>query len=335
MLRAALRPTAALFIAATALCAAKGTPDPRAMLEAAALAERDAHTVRAEGSETSELTGEGMNIHNEIAFKAALRDATHIRWETTGSNQTLTVCDGADHWVFSEPGTGFYRSPVEARPCPLQLPSLEGLMDKIVSVTDAGPGHLQFEGRSRDCEIVRAQFWIPAPSKAGLRAGTTIIRTLSIDPASGLILRDRTESWATGSFARFTRTVTFSSWRRDAEIPDEVFRFEVPTGTFLDPGPQLDAEDAAGVSRPQLIQPVEASWTEEAREAGTSGLVLVSFAVDAEGNPQNLAVTRGLGHGLDEKALEAVRQWRFHPGLKNGAPAAVANLTAAVRFHLP
>ena len=61
----------------------------------------------------------------------------------------------------------------------------------------------------------------------------------------------------------------------------------------------------------------------------------MSLAVDAEGNPRDLAVTRGLGYGLDERALEVVRQWRFRPGLKDGAPVAVGNLVVAVDFHLP
>jgi TonB family protein len=243
------------------------------------------------------------------------------------------VCDGADRWTYAEPGTGFYRVPVEAGRCTSQLPDLDaGLLDNLVSATVAGGDHIQFEGALRDCDIIRAEYMIPARSK---NAGTTIIRTMCIDSARRLILRDRTESWATGSNTRFTRTTSFSSYARGVEIPDEAFRFEVPTGTFLDPGPQIDVGDSVGVSRPQLIRKVEPSWTEEARQAGIAGLVLVSLAVDAEGNPQNLSVARKLGYGLDEKALEAVRQWQFRAGLKDGAPVAVGNLTVAVDFRLP
>jgi TonB family protein len=211
-----------------------------------------------------------------------------------------------------------------------------------------GGDRIQFEGVSRDCDVIRAEYRIPAaiPAlKRGATAGTTIIRTLCIEPKRRLILSDRMESWATGSNTRAIRTITFSSYERDVKIPEEAFRFEVPTGTFLDPGPQITEADSdgsdgryrvgAGVSRPQLIQTAEPSLTEEARQAGVSGVVLVSFAVDSEGNPQDLAIARGLGYGLDERALDTVRQWRFRAGLKDGAPVAVGNLTVAVSFRMP
>jgi len=328
-----------------ALCSAQTNINPRDLLEEIAASERAAKVWMAEGTETGELTGEGMNLHTEMKFKAVFRDASHVRWETTGDNRTLMVCDGTDHWTYSEPGTGFYRKPVEAGQCRSQLPAFDSLIENLVSVVLVGTDHIQFEGILRDCDIIRAEYRIPASRSTSATAGTTIIHTMCIEPALRLILRDRTESWATGSNTRFIRTIAFSSYERDVKIPAEVFKFEIPTSTFLDPGPQITEADSVaadgryrvggGVSRPELMQNVEPSWTEEARQAGISGLVLVSFAVDAEGNPQDLTVTRGLGYGLDEKALDAVRQWRFRPGLKDGRPVAVGNLTVAVSFRLP
>jgi TonB family protein len=340
---------ATFLIAAAALCSAQPNLDPRAVLEEIASAERAARTWNAEGVETGELTGEGMNLHTGIRFKAAFRDPTHVRWETTGDNRTLLVCDGADHWTYAEPGTGFYRSPIfssgsEASPCRSQLPSFGGLLDNLLSVTLAGTDHIPFEGVPTNCEILHAEYWIPAAHGAGVTAGTTIIRTACVDRARKLILRDHTESWTTGSNTRSTRTLAFISYKRDVEIPDEAFKFDVPTGTFLDPGPQLDERNSGpvdgiyhvggSVSRPQLFQMVEPSSTDEARQSAISGLVLVSLVVDTDGSPRDLAVTRGLGHGLDEKALDVVRQWRFRPGLKDGVPVVVGGLTVAVDFHL-
>jgi TonB family protein len=342
MYRADARLTAGFLVVSAALCSAQTNVNPRALLEDVASSKLGARAWRAEGFETDELTGEGMNLRTETAFKAVFRDPSHMRWETTGDNRTLAVCDGADHWAYSEPGTGFYRTPVEVSPCTSQLPALEGLLGSLVSATVVSVDHVPFEGVPRDCEIVRAEYRIPAPKSNSTTAGTTIIRTACVEPARKLILRDRTESWATGSNTRFTRTIAFTSYERDVEIPETAFRFEVPTGTFLDPGPQIgDGESGVadgtyriggGVSRPELIQKVEPSWTEEARHAGISGLVLVSLTVDSEGSPRNLAVARGLGYGLDEEALKAVRQWQFHPGLKDGVPVAVGNLTVAVSF---
>lgn len=335
----------ASLILPAALCLAQTNADPRALLERIAASERAAQVRHAEGVETDELTGEGLNLHTEITFKSVFRDSSHVRWETTGDTRSLTVCDGVDHWTYSEPGIGFYRNPVAEGQCRSQLPAFDGLLDNLVSATFVGADHIPFEGVPRECEIIRAEYRIQAPRSTRASDGTTIVRTACVEPARNLILRDRTESWTTGSNARFTRTITFSSYERNVEIPEQAFRFEVPTGTFLDPGPQITETDSgvadgawrvgSGVSRPELIQKIEPSLTEKARQAGIWGLVLVSLAVDSEGNPRDCAVTRGLGFGLDEKALEAVRQWRFRAGQKDGAPVAVANLTVAVNFRLP
>jgi TonB family protein len=294
------------------------TSDPRVLLQSLEASSRDAQPWRAEGVETGEVTGEGLNLHTETAFKAAFRDSSHVRWETSGDGRTLMVCDGVDRWMYAAPGTGFYRVPVEAAgPCRPALPVMDGLLDNLVSAA--------FVPGSRDCDTIRAEYRIPV----GRGGSSTIIRTLCVDSARKLILSERTESWATGSNARSIRTITFSSYERDVKIPDETFRFEVPTGTLLDPGPQIGEGDAEGVSRPVLIQKVEPMW------AGVSGMVLVSLTVDAEGHPRDLSVTRKLGDGPDEMALDAVRQWVFRAGLKDGAPVAVGNVTVAVDFRMP
>jgi len=52
-----------------------------------------------------------------------------------------------------------------------------------------------------------------------------------------------------------------------------------------------------------------------------------------KGRPRNLRLSRSLGQGLDEKALDAVSQWLFWPGTKNGRPVTVSALIE-VTFHL-
>ena len=64
-------------------------------------------------------------------------------------------------------------------------------------------------------------------------------------------------------------------------------------------------------------------------------LVLTSLEVTKDGTPQNIKVVQGLGHGLEEKAIESVRQWHFDPGMADGVPVAVGPLTVAVTFRLP
>lgn len=77
------------------------------------------------------------------------------------------------------------------------------------------------------------------------------------------------------------------------------------------------------VSAPEVIRKQEPSYTEKARQAKISGTVVLRTVVDAGGAPRDIKVIRSLGYGLDEKAIEAVRQWKFRPGIKDGHPVAV------------
>ena len=73
-------------------------------------------------------------------------------------------------------------------------------------------------------------------------------------------------------------------------------------------------------------------YSEEARKAGVSGVVEVDIMVDAAGNVQDARVVKPLGHGLDEKALETIRAWRFKPVMHNGVPVG-GSMTIQVHFQ--
>jgi TonB family protein len=88
-----------------------------------------------------------------------------------------------------------------------------------------------------------------------------------------------------------------------------------------------------GVSAPTVIHSVDPEFTPEARTANFQGSVSIQIIVDSQGNPQNIHVVRHLGMGLDEKAIEAVREYRFKPAMYEGHPVAV-QLVIVVEFHL-
>lgn len=88
-----------------------------------------------------------------------------------------------------------------------------------------------------------------------------------------------------------------------------------------------------GISAPQAISAPDPDYTEEARRAKTQGTCVLWLIVDSAGRPRDIKVVRGLGLGLDAKALEAVRQWRFQPALKDGKPVDV-QISVEVEFHL-
>jgi TonB family protein len=79
-----------------------------------------------------------------------------------------------------------------------------------------------------------------------------------------------------------------------------------------------------GVTAPVLLYKKEPEYSEEARKAKYQGTVVLEIFVDPSGRAINPRVLRSLGLGLDEKAVEAVRLWKFKPGYKDGKPVTVA-----------
>jgi TonB family protein len=88
-----------------------------------------------------------------------------------------------------------------------------------------------------------------------------------------------------------------------------------------------------GISAPKPITTPDPEYTEEARLAKTEGKCILWLIVDDTGKPRNIKVVRGLGSGLDARAIAAVQQWRFQPALKDGKPVNV-QISVEVGFHL-
>jgi protein TonB len=88
------------------------------------------------------------------------------------------------------------------------------------------------------------------------------------------------------------------------------------------------------ISEPRVIFEPEAQFSDEARRNKYQGVVLVTLIVDAQGNPQNVHVTRPLGEGLDEEAVIAVRKYKFKPALKGGKTPVPVIMSVEVNFQL-
>jgi TonB family protein len=88
-----------------------------------------------------------------------------------------------------------------------------------------------------------------------------------------------------------------------------------------------------GVSAPRAIYKPDPEYSTEARQAKYQGTVVLSMIIGSDGRPRAIRVARALGMGLDEKAMEAVRQWRFEPATKDGKPVAVM-VDVEVAFRL-
>jgi TonB family protein len=88
-----------------------------------------------------------------------------------------------------------------------------------------------------------------------------------------------------------------------------------------------------GVTPPVPTYKPEPEYSIEARNAKLQGEVGLAVIVDETGRVPDIYVIKPFGYGLDEQAIEAVKQWRFKPGTKDGGPVNV-QATVAVAFHL-
>ena len=112
----------------------------------------------------------------------------------------------------------------------------------------------------------------------------------------------------------------------------------VLAGTMLNgqpPEPKEPYRVGGSVSPPRVVYKVEPEYTQEALNAHRQGTVFIDLVVTRDGIPSDVhELDQKIGFGLDEKAIEAVQQWRFEPGKKRGEPVAV-EVNVTVRFQLP
>jgi TonB family protein len=89
----------------------------------------------------------------------------------------------------------------------------------------------------------------------------------------------------------------------------------------------------AGITPPSILREVTPDYTDEGRRRAIQGDVVLEIVVRADGGVGSVKVLQGLGAGLDQRAIEAVRQWRFNPARRYGTPVDVI-VEVAVEFKL-
>jgi len=103
-------------------------------------------------------------------------------------------------------------------------------------------------------------------------------------------------------------------------------------------GPGGDGINGLGLHGKNVTQPVllsrqDPEYSEEARKAKFQGVVELSIVVNAAGQVAEVHVLRGVGLGLDERAIEAVRQWKFRAGTVDDKPVST-RAVVEVNFRL-
>ena len=102
------------------------------------------------------------------------------------------------------------------------------------------------------------------------------------------------------------------------------------TGGGIGGGPY---RPGSGITPPRLLREVKADYTEEARRRGLTGEVVLEIVVRRDGSVGDVKLLQGLGSGLDDRATQAVRQWRFTPADRQGIAVDVI-VEVGVEFRL-
>jgi TonB family protein len=89
----------------------------------------------------------------------------------------------------------------------------------------------------------------------------------------------------------------------------------------------------SGIDPPRLLREVKAQYTEDARKRGLTGAVVLEIVIKSDGSVGDVKVLRGLGAGLNERAVNAVRNWSFAPARRHGSPVDVI-VEVEVEFSL-
>lgn len=120
------------------------------------------------------------------------------------------------------------------------------------------------------------------------------------------------------------------------DLPEGDAVFGIPEGP---PGFDLGGGEGPVMVGGDVLPPVKVSateplYTEDARKARIQGVVIVQAVIDKDGNVRNVKVLKGLPSGLDQSAVDAIKQWKFKPSTRNGEPVAVYyNLTVNFRLQ--
>ena len=97
----------------------------------------------------------------------------------------------------------------------------------------------------------------------------------------------------------------------------------------------LRPQEISHTTEPRPIHTVRPQYTKEALAAKIEGDVILSLMVGADGVPSDIKLVRGLGMGLDEKAVECLQQWRFKPATNYFSESVSAKVTVEMNFRLP
>ncbi len=346
-----------LTLLASFTLSAQESPQARAILKMVADARQTVRSYRAEYKLSDEMKGTGNSTKSESTRTVAFLPPNKVRVEINSGVPVLMISDGKAAWRYMPTLKEYSKLPsstnlmASAETFPFSGANLDGLQSAQIVREEP----VVVDGVPVPCLVIAAEY--KPRERPGLQDEPTQTEvTFWVNKNQYTILRSRTHSIINSAHysgpMEATREVRTTSLRWDVPIPEEEFAFTPPKDATerqypnmgrIGPAPPTSPKEPLnpgvvrignGVSAPMLIRKAEPAYSDEARQAGVEGTVVLSVVVDEQGMPTQLRVLRPLGHGLDEKAIEALQQWRFKPGMKENKPVRV-QATIEVNFRLP
>jgi TonB family protein len=287
---------------------AQNPPDARVLLSRADAPIFTAKTVRLAATHSTTFTTDKYPLPGN-PFKLEFIRGGRGRAEFVGI--TLMIFDGANLWEYHNLGNQYTKKPATSWVFQGEIATLDygRNPDNIIAASYERDETLDFGGRQVSCYVVRADYR-GAPNN---RSGKHVVRRAWISKDKELILRDYWEGDVTvGMSVAMAERTNYTTVETDIQFPDDLFVFQPPPRSKEGEPMILGGIIGYVPSADRVVQTrVEPEYSPEARAAGLQSSVIVSIDIMPDGHIQNPRVIHGPGMGLDQMAVDAIKQWRY------------------------
>ncbi|MEI9974117.1 MAG: TonB family protein [Ignavibacteriota bacterium] len=274
-----------------------------------------ADTVRLEGTESAKVDSSAVRQDSTGTFVLEHATGGRMRLEvSTGNSRMLQIADGENLWSYLSVTQTYTKVPHSTGAMGDAYDRLKFSRDST-TFGDAKIDReesLAFGGHMVPCFVVEAAY----KSLPGNPAAREVTRTVWIAKNDDRILRDIWDfSLNPGGAADPTKariTDEFKVIESAMTLADDRFVFTPPVGSReISVGAPAGAQARTVTGRAAPIREIKPEYTAEARSAGLQGTVSLYVETDTQGHPSTVQVMQGLGFGLDEKAIDAVKQSQY------------------------
>ena len=310
-----------LLLTSALIAQTNALPDARALLMRSGGSALMADTIRLEGTESTDQVSESGHVEATAGFTLERATNGRMRWESTaGTAKVLQIADGKAYWTYFSVSHSYMKVAHSNEPTNDPYSRLKFSRDPKAfdGAKVEREESLEFGGEKVPCVVVQAAY----KSMPGNPAAREITRTVWIAKSDDRALRDVWDfNWVPGGTANPVKariTDEYKVIESGIPLPDDSFVFVPPEGSReITVGAPTHANPPAGI-RYAPIHEVKPEYTEEARRAGLQGTISLYVEIETGGHPSTVQVMQGLGLGLDERAVEAVKQSEYPAAATTG-----------------